>query len=188
MFYAGGGIINFTKFLTPAAQADLPLSVCQVGAFAGDVSSWLFENVLTHPESVLYDVDTWTGWTPAEEDQYDWNDVESVYDSKLEKYRDRLLKFRMHSDIFFAKTVPDQFDFIYLNGSKQSVQVLKDITGAFRSLKEGGLIAINNYNYGPHLPPAERPKEAIDCAIQLLGPQVTVIEKRVQAWCVREGW
>lgn len=188
MFFAGGSVIHFANFLTPAAQAGIPLSVCQVGAFVGDASVWLMENVLTHPDSVLYDVDPWTGWTKVEAEQYDWEDVEATYNSKMEKYKDKLLKFKMHPDIFFTKTIADQFDFVFINGSKQSVQVLKDITGAFNSLKEGGLICVNGYNYGPHLPPSERPKEAVDCAIQLLGPQVTCIEKRTQAWMVREGW
>jgi hypothetical protein len=33
----------------------------QIGAYTGDASTWLLDNILTDPTSFLVDVDTWAG-------------------------------------------------------------------------------------------------------------------------------
>ena len=51
---------NFESQLTPLA-GKFGLRFLQIGAFTGDASVWLVDNILTQKNSVLEDVDIWTG-------------------------------------------------------------------------------------------------------------------------------
>jgi hypothetical protein len=51
---------NFEQFLIPLAGQD-NLTFLQLGAYTGDASLWLLDNVLTGQNSILIDVDTWQG-------------------------------------------------------------------------------------------------------------------------------
>ena len=184
-FIISGAQIHFNNFLKPSSH--LPLAMANIGAGAGHCSAWLMENVLLHKDSILYDVDTWNGWDP-QVIPIDYEHIESAYDANLTVHRDKLLKFKMHSNSFWQHTKEEQFDFIYLNGSRHGLQVAEDMANAFHSLKEGGIMAIAAYTYGPHLSSWERPKEAVDSALKLLGTQIDVFEKSSQVWCVKNGW
>ena len=68
-------IENFKNYLLPFAGRK-ELNFLQVGAFTGDASKWLLDNVLTHETSRLVDVDTWRGSDEIAHHEMDWSDVE----------------------------------------------------------------------------------------------------------------
>ena len=51
---------NFEAFLTPLAGKD-DLRFLQLGAYTGDASVWMAQNILTGSDCILIDVDTWEG-------------------------------------------------------------------------------------------------------------------------------
>jgi hypothetical protein len=73
---------NFAELLLRIS--DKPdLKFLQLGAFTGDASIWLLNNVLTQEGSHLTDVDTWLGSDEKAHHEMDFNQVEQVYDEKL---------------------------------------------------------------------------------------------------------
>lgn len=138
--------LYFEKHLRPLAGQP-GLRFLQVGAFTGDASLWLLENVLTGAGSVLVDVDTWRGSNEPLHDGFDWADVERTYDERTAKYQasGALLKFQMPSRRFLARNQWEQFDFIYIDGDHTRSAVLTDGLFAHRALKPGGLIAFDDY-------------------------------------------
>ena len=59
-FASSPAIENFKELISGMAGKP-DLNFLQLGAFTGDASVWLLDNILTHPSSHLTDVDTWQG-------------------------------------------------------------------------------------------------------------------------------
>lgn len=134
---------NFAAHLLPLAGQ--PVRCLQIGVFAGNASVWLLENVLTGPRALLADVDTWEG--SPELSDWDFADVERAYDDRMRDYP-QVHKFKGSSESFFAlfHGCPP-FDFIYVDAAHDACSALNDLVGAYRLLKPGGLLAVDDYNW-----------------------------------------
>ena len=180
---------NFERLLLPTAG--VPQSVLQIGAFRGDASVWLMENVLTHPASRLDDVDTWEG-SPGEaaHEAIDWEEVRETYEDRVlpwvGEHRERggrVVWYCERSDDFFSEWGDNEsYDFIYVDGNHEGPQVLRDGLNALRCVKPGGLVAFDDYQWGHGLPSHQRPKEAIDAIIGVFGDQIQVFRLGAQVW------
>lgn len=159
---------NFGTHLGPL----IDLRCLQIGVFTGDASMWL----LDHVAASLVDVDTWQGSSEPAHAEFDWTDVERVYDERTEHARDgeRLVKCKVTSEWFFAGT-DATFDFIYIDGAHDSYSALNDAVGAYRLLKVGGLLAFDDYTW-PTVGPA------VDAFAYLYGDRLELVESNSQAW------
>ena len=142
--------VNFEKYLEEY-KGKPDLKFCQIGVFTGDASVWLVENILTDESSLLYDVDIWTG-SPDEDIHMamNWKDVEATYDAKVKSYFN-IIKRKMSSQDWFNTTMPNSFDFIYIDGDHTSAEVLHDAVNSWRALKRGGVLAFDDYTWGDAL-------------------------------------
>lgn len=151
---------NFEEHLTHlAGQPDLRF--LQIGAYTGDASVWLCENILTDPTCVLIDVDTWTGSDEEEHTRIDFEKVLTYYESRIVRYQ-KVVRLKMTSDKYFAGEIAAQFDFIYIDGDHTAAQVARDAESAWKLVKSGGILAFDDYLWGQDLPPETTPKPAID--------------------------
>lgn len=172
----------FSKYLVEFRDSEVDF--LQVGAYTGDATLWLFENVLTHPKSSLTDVDTWRGSEEKAHARMDWTDVEAVYDSRTQRFSadGRLTKVKTTSDRFFAWN-SQTFDFIYVDADHNAVPVLKDGLNAFTFLKPNGILAFDDYNWRSDTDDVMRtPRPAIDTLLRFLESKVSVIEIGSQVW------
>lgn len=133
---------NFERYLLPLEG---PVRCLQVGAFTGNTSAWLLDRL---PGSTLVDVDTWTG--SRELSEFDFADVERTYDRRMAtpSRAGRVEKVKGPSEAFFSAVwgrLP--FDFVYVDGGHDSVTAINDLTGAYRALKPGALLAVDDYNW-----------------------------------------
>lgn len=162
------------------------LAFMQIGAFTGDASVWLMENILTHESSTLLDVDTWQGSDEQIHHEMDFSDVERVYDSKTEKY-DNIIKVKMSSQEFLTKSDDKEFyDFIYIDGDHTAVAVFRDASLAWRALKPGGIMAFDDYLWEPEFPINLRPQPAIDLFVTLMKDHITLLGAGSQVWIRKE--
>jgi hypothetical protein len=137
------------------------LRFLQIGAYTGDASVWLCENILTHPTSILIDVDTWAGSDESEHSRIDFEKVLSYYEARIVKYQ-KVVRLKMTSDKYFTGEIAAKFDFIYIDGDHTAAQVERDAENAWKLLKSGGILAFDDYQWGRDLPPDTTPKPAID--------------------------
>jgi len=74
----------------------------QIGAYTGDATAWLLDRVLTGPDAILVDVDTWSGSDEEGHEQMDFGEVERIYDSRTARMRSagRLIKHKGTSKSF----------------------------------------------------------------------------------------
>jgi len=151
---------NFQEQLTHLAGKP-DLRFLQIGAYTGDASVWLCENILTDPTSRLTDVDTWAGSSEDEHKNINFEKVYAYYESRVAPYQ-KVVALKMTSDEYFKRHLIPNRDFIYIDGDHTAAQVERDAENAWKLLKSGGILAFDDYLWGRDLPPETTPKPAID--------------------------
>lgn len=176
------GVENFVSHLLREYKGK-PAKFLQVGAYLGDASMWLYQNVLDHPEAVLSDIDTWEGSDEPVHKQWNWTDLEKEYDKKTEEARNqnKIIKYKMTSDEFF-KNNTEKFDFIYVDGDHTAYGVLKDAINAYECLNVDGILAFDDYEWSAGLGPQNEPRMAIDAFMNIYRDRVRLIVKEYQVW------
>lgn len=170
---------NFNFFL--AGMKGHPIQALQVGAYTGDASKWLFENILTHPDSRLVDVDTWAGSDENIHHKFDWANVEKTYDEKVKPFSDKSIKVKTTSEKFFDENLR-MFDFIYIDGSHTALDVFNDGINAFECLNEGGILAFDDYTWQSGKGDFYDPRDGID------GVYITYIDDLKILFAGHQAW
>lgn len=159
------------------------LRVLQIGAYTGDCSRWLLENVLTADDAMLVDVDTWEGSGDEEiHTTLDWDEVYARYREQVEPYSGKVWSFRGTSDDFFAAYEGDSFDLIYVDGAHTRDQVLADAENAAKVLRPGGLLVFDDYTWAHHEGDDDRPGPAIDEFMARHLGEFTTVHHGHQVW------
>lgn len=172
----------FEEILPAFAGRDV--NFLQIGAYTGDATRWMLNNVITKSEhSKLTDVDTWEGSDEQIHRTFDWSDVETVYTKRFadDIANGKLLKVKSTSDEFFSQN-KDTYDFIYIDGDHTALGTLCDGINAYDCLKPGGIIAFDDYLWEPTLAPHLTPKFAIDSIALLYTGKLEVIHAGYQIW------
>lgn len=152
---------NFEKFLKPLAGQE-KLYFLQLGAFTGDASVWMAQHILTGKYSLLMDVDTWNGSDEEEHHKMDFIDVRKVYIDKVTPYKVIESYIGTTLDFFLEYHSKEVIDFIYVDADHTTVGVLMDAELGWRSLKQGGIMAFDDYTWGKGMAPKLTPTLGID--------------------------
>ena len=174
---------NFERNLLPLA--DKEIKCLQVGAYTGDATKWMVDNILKQPHSFLVDVDTWEGSDEAVHHNMDWKDVYKTYTDKNATaiFEQKVVVMQMTSDRYFAGIINEQiFDFIYVDGDHTAFAVLRDGSNAYDKLKVGGILAFDDYTWSASKGDFYDPGYAIDALCHLLIGRVEKIEDNSQLW------
>ena len=171
---------NFKAQLTPLA-GKFNLRFLQIGAFTGDATVWLVDNILTQANSVLEDVDIWSGSDEEEHKAMDWADVERVYDSRI-AFRPNVIKYKMDSREYLRSVEEPTFDFIYIDGDHTAEGVLQDAVLAWRLLKVGGIIAFDDYLWTDPRGIEYQPGWSIDTFVGIVKDDSEVLISNTQVW------
>lgn len=146
----------------------------EIGSFEGRSMVWTVENLL-EDGGMLTCIDTWAG--SAEHSNQDMAAVEERFnfnqDLLSERYPERkVLKLKGPSHNALKSQSPG-FDMIYIDGSHHGLDVMTDACLSWPLLKTGGFLVFDDYEWMPHLPPAQTPKLAIDTFLTLLEGRFT---------------
>lgn len=177
-FTAGYAESMFTQHLSPHAGKE-DFRVLQIGAYCGDASEWLLKNILTGKGSHLVDVDTWEGSDEEAHQSLDWDAVRAFYAERMTQFYNFTV-FVGTSDAYFDMRAEKVFDFIYIDGSHQTSQVLRDAVNADRFLKVGGMIAFDDYRWTDGS--RNTPSPAIDAFLRCFENTYEVIDVGLQVW------
>ena len=171
---------NFKTQLTPLA-GKFNLRFLQIGAYTGDATVWLVDNILTQANSVLEDVDIWTGSDEEAHKAMDWADIEKVYDSRI-AFRPNVIKYKMDSREYLRSVEESTFDFIYIDGDHTAEGVLQDAVLAWRLLKPGGIIAFDDYLWEDPRGIEYQPGWSIDTFVGIVKDDSEVLVSNSQVW------
>jgi predicted O-methyltransferase YrrM len=168
------GVPLFERYVLPLAGS--PCNLLEIGAHEGRSTTWLADHILTHSQARLDTIDPWPCnalWT------------------NICRTR-RALQITVHqgaSRDVMRRLPPDTFDFIYVDGSHSTVDVMEDAVSAFRLAKSGAVIAFDDYQWDdPNLNQSGIPRPAIDAFLALYAhptcyePLVDVLEMGWQVW------
>jgi predicted O-methyltransferase YrrM len=161
-WFAQAAQYNFEEYLKEYAGKE-NLRFLQLGAFTGDASLWLLENILTGQGSRLTDVDTWEGSDEEDHESMDFADVFNVYKDKVKNFPVTSIESRTDNFLIRARAVHvTKYDFIYIDADHTTVGVLLDAELSWPLLMSGGIMAFDDYEWGSHLPLHLRAKPGID--------------------------
>lgn len=183
-FEATGAVLNFERHLS-RYKGKKSVSFLQIGAFTGDASKWMLDNILTGEHSTLTDVDTWEGSDENSHNAMDFDDVYNVYTEKIRNYHPKVLVYRESSDSFFRDNV-ETYDFIYIDGDHTAFGVMKDAINAFECLDVGGILAFDDYHWSEGNGNFYEPRPAIDAFFNMTRDKMKVIELGWQVWLQKE--
>jgi predicted O-methyltransferase YrrM len=186
-WFVDNGRNNFHSQLLGAFYGK-PARYLQIGAYTGDASVWLYDNLLKDSDSVLVDVDTWEGSEEPVHYQMNWHTVESLYDNKvaLAKANRKIVKYKGTSDSFF-KNNREMYDFIYIDGDHTAYGVLKDAVAAYECLNVGGILAFDDYQWSAGLGAIKEPKMAIDAFSTIYADKIEETLNGYQRWFRKLG-
>ena len=174
---------NFEEQLT--RFKGLPdLRFLQIGAYTGDATVWLLDNILTDQSSVLTDIDTWEGSDEKEHHSMDFNEVYDYYRSRTSKYPN--LNAIQDSSKSVLPTLDPGFNFIYVDGDHTESAVYWDAIDSWELLASGGIIAFDDYQWGQDVHPSLRPKLAIDQFMGEKQGEYEVLVNNYQMWLLKK--
>ena len=188
-------IPRWEQYLKPLAGKKL--TALEIGTYEGRSAIWLLENVLVHPACKLHVVDHFLNKHPSTK-----HDLYTTFTRNISQFVDKVIVHKDYSrnalrnDFHPHKAV---FDIIYIDASRNSMNVIEDIILSVPLLKTGGLMILDDNTYSvEHNDTC--PKQAIDAfrlifasEIQVLtdGWQVIVKKKRAhpkRLLCNSEFW
>ena len=160
----------------------------EIGSFEGRSMVWTVENLL-EDGGTLTCVDTWAGST--EHHNQDMGAVEARFDHNQELLSDLYTErrvFKVKGASYNAlKSQSPGFDMIYIDGSHHGLDVMTDACLAWPLLKDGGFLVFDDYEWMPHLPPAQTPKKAIDTFLELVEGRYSMFIKAYQVIIKKEN-
>lgn len=179
--------IDYFNLVLPKRFAHKPLiDFLQIGAYTGDASEWLMNNIITHPTSWLTDVDTWCGSEEEVHKEFDWNKLENFYDERMSNYTN-ICKIKGYSANFLQSAQSEHYDFIYIDGDHRADEVYKDATFGWRCLKQGGVMAFDDYLWVHDSgDPILSPKKGIDKFLKEYKNQHKLLIMDEQVWIIKQ--
>lgn len=159
------------------------LRFLQIGVYTGDASVYLLQKFSNLDDFILTDVDTWAAGDSQEMRELDFTEIEKYYLDRTKQARElgRCFSMKTTSDLFFANN-REKFNFIYIDGNHEVIQLLKDGLNAFECLEIGGMLAFDDYLGATNKPPHEQPKFALDVYLSILNGKVEVVINNYQLW------
>jgi predicted O-methyltransferase YrrM len=175
---------NFEDLL-PRISDKPELKFLQLGAFTGDASVWLLDNVLTNEGCHLTDVDTWQGSNEEAHHSMNFNEVEQAYDEKLKNYTN-VSKFKGKTLDFLRQAPIDYYNFIYVDADHTAIGTLLDAELSWDCLKAGGILAFDDYEWNDGTGDDNRPMPGINSFLERHKDELFVICKNWQLWVVKK--
>jgi len=138
----------------------LPGATClEVGSYEGASACYLIQTLGHRPDFSLRCIDTWLGGSEhqpgaasatdmmAVEARFRRNLARAVTNTGREQLPIKVCKGRSdhHLADMLTRGMQNHFDFIYIDGSHEASDVLLDALLAFRLLKAGGLMVLDDY-------------------------------------------
>jgi predicted O-methyltransferase YrrM len=165
---------------------DKPIRVLEIGSFEGRSATWLMQNITTHPEANMTCVDPFlisdgSGRFDAslyerfEHNTFQWRNKITVHVGRSEEV---LRHFPAH----------ETYDFIYIDGSHHSADVLTDAILCFPLLKASGILIFDDYLGGNSQETnLEFPMIGVDAFLRTFADRLTVVNKGYQVMAVKNA-
>lgn len=170
------------------------LRILEIGAFEGASTTWILDNLMSHPESTMTVIDTFEGGMEhqndsANTDKYELASLESRFRANVSKceHANKLRVMKAHSgDALLAlRRKSSQYDFIYVDASHVAIDVLHDAVACWRMLTVHGTMVFDDFRWKGYLEDCYNPRIAILAFLQCAAPEVETKETESQMWVTK---
>ena len=148
----------------------VPENILEIGSFEGRSTCWLLENTNAH----ITCVDTWEG-SDEHTDEHK-NGLFERFKENIEPFKDRVTICRgMSGEVLRTFPCVPTYDFIYIDGSHYSKDVLEDAILAWRLVKPGGVVIFDDFNWtmdGTKLEDLRNPRAGIEAFCYFFNPKI----------------
>jgi predicted O-methyltransferase YrrM len=154
------------------------LHYLEVGPYEGRAFFWMVDHVLTHPTSRATAIDVFVRGSST---HYDAS-YESTFRKNLalSGAEERVTVIKGRSQVELRPLPLDSFDVIYIDGSHDTPDVLADLVLSWALLKDGGLLILDDYRWGPEWPSDIRPALAINAFVSSFAREIRIVHRQYQ--------
>lgn len=152
--------------------------ILEIGVFEGMSTCWLASK---YPNSILDVIDTFKG-----------SMENGVVDNLLDRFLTNITPFKNRINVHIGESYvhtrqfkKDFFDMIYVDGSHQAKDVLIDAIQSFYSLKQGGVMVFDDYEWHAYPDPNLCPQKGIDIFLDLFSDNLNIIHKDYQVIIIK---
>lgn len=172
---------NFERFLSKF-KGQNSLLFLEIGPFEGRSTVWLLDNILTAQDCKIVCIDTFGGSAEHKDMGIDLSNLYETFTNNVQKFGDKIVTIVGESqDILTRDFISDyRFDFIYIDGSHRSPDVIQDTILSFRLLKNGGIMIFDDYGGGPFNDDVESAKLSIDSFLSIFRKEIKLLHKGYQ--------
>jgi len=177
-----------------------PTRILEIGAFEGAGACYLINSLGNQHDLEIHCVDTWLGGLEHEALGIDMACVEQRYQRNVQlaiASSQRRIDLRTHkteSHLALATLTHEKqsnvFDFIFIDGSHQAPDVMRDAAMSFTLLKVGGIMGFDDYLWYEDLPYGldlvRCPKPAIDSFINLYWRKLSILRTPMNQVYIRK--
>ena len=153
------------------------MSILEIGAFEGASTTWLLDNLLSHPQSTLTTVDTFRGGMEHNDPAFSSNGAGYKLGTLEQRFSSNVSFCDHHKKLRVLKTTSDEallhlrlssssFDLIYIDASHIAIDVLHDAVLSWRLLALGGTIIFDDYGWKGYLEDCLNPRIAIKAFVK----------------------
>ena len=137
------------------------LKCMEIGSFQGQSAYFTLSEF---KNAQLTCVDTWKGADGEKVDEV----TEKAFDDNLKPFANRLMKYKGKSYVFFHDHFESEiYDFVYIDGSHYSDDVMLDAVRGFQMLKVGGLMIFDDYLWHYYDRPIDNPAGAVHAFLRM---------------------
>lgn len=179
-----GNIENWTKLFGHLRKKKI--KVLEIGAFEGASTTWILENLLENPESMLTTIDTFRGNVEHQTPDRGLSELEKLFNENVQK-TGKTQHLNVMKDKSYDALVKlnsqgsSQFDLIYIDGSHLARDVLSDAVLSWPLLMIGGFLAFDDYAWDYYREAYNNPRIAIDAFLASYAQDIRIIHRYYQA-------
>jgi predicted O-methyltransferase YrrM len=166
------------------------LRILEVGCFEGASTTWMLDNLMSHPESNITAIDHFRGGMDHHDqptESYDkFEAIEARFRSNVSKCAEvsklRLIKASSDDGLLTLRNEGAHFDFIYIDASHVALDVLHDAVLCWRMLDEGGTLVFDDFSWKGFNEDCYNPLPAIAGFLRCAAPEMQLKTTESQVW------
>lgn len=180
---------NFNKYLSKFKGRD-GLRFLEIGPFQGNATCYMLDNILTGSDCTITCIDTFLGSLEHKELEVNCDNLFNIFSSNISEWKDKVIMLigKSQEELRRDHLRYPIYDFIYIDGSHTSPDVLEDAILSFRLLKADGIMAFDDYLW--KMPESinsitnelDSPGHGIDCFLNIFKGQYNLLLKDYQVW------
>jgi GR25 family glycosyltransferase involved in LPS biosynthesis/predicted O-methyltransferase YrrM len=141
-----------------------PLKILEIGCFEGRATTWMLDNMMDHPDSMILCVDTFMGSPEHNSSQKESLEEKFRFNVSVSKWTEKVRAAKADSRFLLPALCREgeQFDIIYVDGSHATLDVVNDGIYSLHLLKKNGVIIFDDYQWTDPVHGNQPVKKAVD--------------------------